>query len=151
VIWTSSLLLAWLATAAIFGVVYRPARQGRKVAYLTVASFLFLVLALGLRLFLPSVHSPRDGTLSHPTARATTVDAAVAVGGRTYAGRADAPCAAGCASAALRGNAQQAGRLNSGGRLRILFVQCPWPNAHGRLRAHWRSQWPTIGSTGGAA
>jgi ABC-type transport system involved in cytochrome c biogenesis permease subunit len=58
VIWTSSLLLAWLATAAIFGVVYRPARQGRKVAYLTVASFLFLVLALGLRLFLPSVHSP---------------------------------------------------------------------------------------------
>ncbi|HEY4312885.1 MAG TPA: cytochrome c biogenesis protein CcsA [Pirellulales bacterium] len=62
VIWTSSLLLAWLATAAIFGVLYRPARQGRKVAYLTVASFLFLLLALGLRLFLPSAHSPaREG------------------------------------------------------------------------------------------
>jgi len=59
VIWTSCLLLAWLATAAVFGVVYRPARQGRKVAYLTVASFLFLVLALGLRLLLPSGHSPR--------------------------------------------------------------------------------------------
>ena len=58
VIWTSSLLLAWLAAAAIFGVVYRPARQGRKVAYLTVASFLFLALSLVLRLVLPSVHSP---------------------------------------------------------------------------------------------
>ena len=54
VIWTSCLLLVWLATAAIFGVLYKPARQGRKVAYLTVASFMFLVLALGLRLFLPS-------------------------------------------------------------------------------------------------
>jgi len=71
VIWTSLLLLAWLATAAIFGVVYKPARQGRKVAYLTVASFLFLVLALGLRLFLPSVHSPsRDDP---PPAAAATV------------------------------------------------------------------------------
>ncbi len=69
VIWTSLLLLAWLVTAAIFGVVYKPARQGRKVAYLTVASFLFLVLALGLRLFLPSVHSPSR----NDTATATTV------------------------------------------------------------------------------
>ena len=67
VIWTSSLLLAWLVTAAIFGVVYRPARQGRKVAYLTVASFVFLVLALGLRLFLPSVHSPHEIARRTPT------------------------------------------------------------------------------------
>jgi len=61
VIWSSTLLCAWLATAAIFGVVYKPARQGRKVAYLTVASFLFLVLALGLRLGLSSVHSAARG------------------------------------------------------------------------------------------
>ena len=65
VIWTSCLLLAWLATAAVFGVVYRPARQGRKVAYLTVASFLFLVLALALRLLLPSVHSPSRTMTAH--------------------------------------------------------------------------------------
>ena len=30
-----------------FESVYKPARQGRKVAYLTMASFLFLLLALG--------------------------------------------------------------------------------------------------------
>jgi ABC-type transport system involved in cytochrome c biogenesis permease subunit len=73
VIWTSCLLLAWLATAAVFGVVYRPARQGRKVAYLTVASFLFLVLALALRLLLPSVHSPNRVV----AARAATGNAGV--------------------------------------------------------------------------
>lgn len=71
VIWTSSLLVVWLATAAVFGVVYKPARQGRKVAYLTVASFLFLVLALGLRLFLPSSHSaPRATELTLPISAA---------------------------------------------------------------------------------
>jgi len=58
VVWTSGLLLAWLVGAAMFGVAYRPARQGRKVAYLTVATFLFLVLAIGLRLLLPSKHTP---------------------------------------------------------------------------------------------
>ena len=31
-----------------FESVYKPARQGRKVAYLTLASFIFLLLALGL-------------------------------------------------------------------------------------------------------
>ena len=69
VIWTSCLLLVWLATAAIFGVLYKPARQGRKVAYLTVASFMFLVLALGLRLFLPSAHSPAHEAMPRHTAR----------------------------------------------------------------------------------
>lgn len=48
VIWTSGILFLWLFAAALFSLVYRPARQGRKVAYLVVASFLFLVLELGL-------------------------------------------------------------------------------------------------------
>ena len=45
VIWSSALMLAWLVAAAIFNAVYRPARRGRKVAYLTVVSFVFLVVA----------------------------------------------------------------------------------------------------------
>lgn len=46
VVWTSGLLFAWLVAACAFSYVYRPARQGRKVAYLTIASFAFLILAL---------------------------------------------------------------------------------------------------------
>ncbi|HEX4132761.1 MAG TPA: cytochrome c biogenesis protein CcsA [Pirellulales bacterium] len=56
IVWSSALLLGWLVAAAGFTWFYRPARQGRKVAYLTVASFLFLVLAVVVRVGLPSVH-----------------------------------------------------------------------------------------------
>ncbi|MEZ6108880.1 MAG: cytochrome c biogenesis protein CcsA [Pirellulaceae bacterium] len=46
VIWTSSVLSVWLLGTVIFQGFYKPARHGRKVAYLVVASFLFLVLEL---------------------------------------------------------------------------------------------------------
>ncbi len=46
VIWTSAILFLWLLTVSIFSFVYQPARQGRKVAYLVVTCFLFLVLEL---------------------------------------------------------------------------------------------------------
>ncbi|MDP6468002.1 MAG: cytochrome c biogenesis protein CcsA [Pirellulaceae bacterium] len=48
VVISSALLFTWLACMTTFESVYKPARQGRKVAYLTMASFLFLLLALGL-------------------------------------------------------------------------------------------------------
>jgi len=48
VVLSSALLFAWLACLTTFETVYKPARQGRKVAYLTMGSFLFLLLALGL-------------------------------------------------------------------------------------------------------
>ena len=48
VIWTSGVLFIWLLTASIFSLVYRPARQGHKIAYLVVASFLFLAIELGI-------------------------------------------------------------------------------------------------------
>jgi ABC-type uncharacterized transport system permease subunit len=57
IIWTSALLLGWIVAAGAFSAFYKPARQGRKVAYLTVASFVFLVLSLGLGGLLPSKHS----------------------------------------------------------------------------------------------
>ena len=58
VIWSSGVLLAWQLAAAAFSVLYRPARQGRKVAYLTVASFVCLAIAMGVWLSSPSSHAP---------------------------------------------------------------------------------------------
>jgi hypothetical protein len=57
VVWTSGLLFAWLVAALLFNLLYRPAREGRKVAYLTVASFIFLGLVLAMALFGPSQHT----------------------------------------------------------------------------------------------
>ncbi|GEM_PF-1948136 len=48
VVWTSSILLCWLVVATLFNVFYQPARYGRKVAYLTIASGLFLALELAI-------------------------------------------------------------------------------------------------------
>jgi ABC-type uncharacterized transport system permease subunit len=56
VISSSALMLAWLVAAAAFGGLYKPARHGRKVAYLTVASFGFLLLALGTLLLIDTGH-----------------------------------------------------------------------------------------------
>jgi ABC-type uncharacterized transport system permease subunit len=52
VVQSSAAMLLWLFAAEAFRLVYPAARQGRKVAYLTLASFAFvvitvLVLALG--------------------------------------------------------------------------------------------------------
>ena len=56
VIWSSALMLAWLLAAVLFNAVYRPSRRGRKVAYLTVASLLFLVIALATLLWVNTEH-----------------------------------------------------------------------------------------------
>jgi ABC-type uncharacterized transport system permease subunit len=46
VVVSTLLMFAWLLVASGVGVVYRPARAGRKIAYLTLVSFVFLVIAL---------------------------------------------------------------------------------------------------------
>jgi ABC-type uncharacterized transport system permease subunit len=46
VVVSSAAMFAWLVVAEIFRLVYPAARQGRKVAYLTLASFLFLVITV---------------------------------------------------------------------------------------------------------
>jgi ABC-type uncharacterized transport system permease subunit len=48
---SSSMMFLWIVGACIFEVVYQPARQGRKVAYVTLANFVFLVLVLTLVLY----------------------------------------------------------------------------------------------------
>jgi ABC-type uncharacterized transport system permease subunit len=58
---STAVMFAWLIVCAAFLTLYRPAREGHKVAYLTVASFLFLVIALGVGLSLETQHGrPRS-------------------------------------------------------------------------------------------
>ena len=47
---------SWLVAAEVFRLVYPAARRGRKVAYLTLASFVFLVIALASFTLLDTVH-----------------------------------------------------------------------------------------------
>jgi ABC-type uncharacterized transport system permease subunit len=49
-------MTAWLIAAEVFRLVYPAARRGRKVAYLTLASFGFLVITLAAFLWLDNVH-----------------------------------------------------------------------------------------------
>jgi ABC-type uncharacterized transport system permease subunit len=46
VVWVTLAMFGWLLLHVIIGAFYRPIRQGRKVAYLTLVSFVFLVIAL---------------------------------------------------------------------------------------------------------
>ena len=67
VIVTSGLLLAWLVAATIFELAYKPAQQGRKVAYLTVASFIFLAVVITLLLMGNSEHAGPRASLPEVT------------------------------------------------------------------------------------
>jgi hypothetical protein len=49
-------MMLWLIAAEVFRLVYPAARRGRKVAYLTLASFGFLVITLASFLWLDNVH-----------------------------------------------------------------------------------------------
>jgi ABC-type uncharacterized transport system permease subunit len=53
------LMLGWLLLAVVLGSLYKPVARGRRVAYLTVASFVFLVIALGVGLLMNSQHGGR--------------------------------------------------------------------------------------------
>jgi len=72
VVLSSALLFAWLACMTVFESVYKPARQGRKVAYLTMASFLFLLLALGLVLTGEHASVPPEKVAVPPLPKATS-------------------------------------------------------------------------------
>ncbi len=71
-VYSSAILFAWLLTANLFELFYKPARQGRKVAYLTLASFIFLGLVLAVVKFAPSQHAQdRLGSLTPSWQQAT--------------------------------------------------------------------------------
>jgi ABC-type uncharacterized transport system permease subunit len=57
-------MLLWLIAAEVFRLVYPAARRGRKVAYLTLASFVFLVIVLASFTWMDSVHGAVRPNLS---------------------------------------------------------------------------------------
>jgi hypothetical protein len=68
----SAALLVWLLAASIFEWLYKPAQQGRKVAYLTVASFVFLAMVMALLMISSDHASPRDSRASFQPAASPT-------------------------------------------------------------------------------
>ena len=60
-------MFLWLFVANVFNWFYRPVRLGKKVAYLTVASFLFLAIAMAVLLLGPTKHGSGGAS---PTATA---------------------------------------------------------------------------------
>ena len=73
-------MMAWLIVAEIFRLVYPAARQGRKVAFLTVAAFVFLLLVLGVFTLEDSFHAQQPAATAGEPA---TIGAEPHRGGRT--------------------------------------------------------------------
>ena len=73
VVWSSSLLFVWLLVASAFTIIYKPARKGRKIAYLTVTSFVLLVLAICMQFLFSSRHGPSSsGSTSRSSSGSTS-------------------------------------------------------------------------------
>jgi ABC-type transport system involved in cytochrome c biogenesis permease subunit len=60
IVWRAGGMMAWLVVAAVFSRLYRPANHGRKVAYLTVASFVFLAITMVMRPIVDSEHRAKE-------------------------------------------------------------------------------------------
>jgi len=60
VVFTTAVMLAWLLSAVAVTSRYPAQRQGRKVAYLTLVSFVFLVAALAAMLLLDTAHGGKN-------------------------------------------------------------------------------------------
>jgi len=58
VVWFSAVLFVWLVVALAFNLFYKPAREGHKVVYLTLASCGLLALVMTVVLFSQSAHPP---------------------------------------------------------------------------------------------
>jgi hypothetical protein len=65
VILSTWLMFFWLLAALIISSLHRPTRQGSKVAYLTLASFVFLAILLAVGLLANSRHWGRDGKVEN--------------------------------------------------------------------------------------
>jgi hypothetical protein len=63
VVLSSGVLFLWLLAVLIFEWLYKPARAGRKVAYLTMASFVFLGLVLYFVLFFSHGTTPTAASM----------------------------------------------------------------------------------------
>ncbi len=63
VVLSLSAMLLWLTFAEVFRLCYPAARQGRKVAYLTIAAFGFLLLVLASVTWKDSLHMTVEKTV----------------------------------------------------------------------------------------
>jgi ABC-type uncharacterized transport system permease subunit len=70
VVLSTAALFAWLLVSSGISLVWRPAREGRKVAYLTIVSFLFLLIALAMVLSVNTRHGAAPPAASHAEAAA---------------------------------------------------------------------------------
>jgi ABC-type uncharacterized transport system permease subunit len=68
-------MLLWLVAAEIFRWVYPAARRGRKVAYLTLASFGFLIIALASLMLMDTVHGNGPGPIPTDNQKPRTIEA----------------------------------------------------------------------------
>ena len=69
VVLTSAMMFLWLFAAEMFRLTYRPARRGCKVAYLNLASFVFLAVALITLSLIDTRHGPaRSPDAARPAA-----------------------------------------------------------------------------------
>jgi ABC-type uncharacterized transport system permease subunit len=59
VVLSLTLMTVWLLVAEVFRLIYPAARQGRKVAYLTLAAFVFLLLVFASVMWGDSFHNQR--------------------------------------------------------------------------------------------
>ncbi len=64
-------MFGWLVLSTGVSLLYRPAREGRRVACLTVVSFLFLILALSAGLFLNTRHLEARSDSGKPAVEAS--------------------------------------------------------------------------------
>jgi hypothetical protein len=68
-------MLLWLVAAEVFRWVYPAARRGRKVAYLTLASFGFLLIALASLMLMDTVHGNGSGPMPTNNQKSRTIEA----------------------------------------------------------------------------
>jgi len=71
VVISTLLMFGWLLLSSGVGMAYRPTREGRKVAYLTLVSFVFLVIALWSVLSNGTRHLGRPSQAAAPDKRGT--------------------------------------------------------------------------------
>ncbi len=67
VVLASMVWMTWLLTMLFFNTIYRHSRSGRKVAYLTVGSFIFLGIVLTIMFWMPTVHVGSPTQVRVPT------------------------------------------------------------------------------------
>ncbi|MEX0585010.1 MAG: hypothetical protein WD176_00095, partial [Pirellulales bacterium] len=85
VVLSSSVLVGWMVAAWLFNHLYKPAQQGRKVAYLTVASFVFLVIVL-VSMLAPSKHGSAEKKSQARNAKSQTSTKRQIVNVQNYSG-----------------------------------------------------------------